>query len=98
MNCLLLSALTTLLVTINLPLGYLRHEHERYAYGWYFYLHLSLPVVVYLRVKTGYDWKFIPVLLSGAVVGQILGGLLAQRHQKQDKNKAVLAMNDPLRS
>lgn len=79
MNCLLLSALTTLMVGINLPLGYLRNEHERFAYGWYFYLHLSLPVVVYLRVKTGYEWKFIPVLLCGAVLGQILGGLLAQR-------------------
>lgn len=75
----LLSALTTLLVVVNVPLGYLRNGYERFAYGWYFYLHLSLPVAVYLRVKTGYEWKFIPVLLCGAVLGQIGGGLLAQR-------------------
>jgi len=41
-----------------------------------FYLHLSLPVVVYPRVKTGYEWKFVPMLLCGAMAGQFLGGLL----------------------
>jgi len=79
---LLLSALTTLLVVINLPLGHLRNGHERFAYGWHFYLYLSLPVVVYLRVKTGYEWKFLPVLMCGAVLGQILGGLLAQHRRE----------------
>ena len=67
------------MMAVNVPLGYLRDGHERFAYGWYYYLYLSLPVVVYLKAKTGYDWKLIPVLLCGAVLGQILGGALAQR-------------------
>ncbi len=81
MSYLVLSALTSLLVLVNLPLGYLRRRYERFTFGWLFYLHLFLPVVVYLRVKTGYEWKFVPLLLGGAVAGQLLGGLLEQRHQ-----------------
>lgn len=71
---LLLMALTILLMVVNLPLGYLRRRHKRFAYGWYFYLHLSLPVVVYLKIKIGYDWTVIPALLLGTIAGQSLGG------------------------
>jgi hypothetical protein len=84
-SILLLSVLTMLLLAINLPLGYVRNGHERFAYGWYFYLYLSLPAVVYLKAKIGYEWKFIPVLLCGAVFGQILGGLLAQHRREEPK-------------
>lgn len=78
---LVLSALTALLIVVNLPLGYLRRGYERFTFGWFFYLHLFLPMVVYLRVKTGYEWKIVPLLLGGAVAGQFLGGLLEQRRQ-----------------
>ena len=63
------------LAILNLPLGYFRSEHIRFTYGWYFYLSLSLPVIVYMRVKTGYDWRLVSLPLSGAMAGQILGGL-----------------------
>lgn len=80
---LLLAALLAFLMAVNLPLGYLRRGYERFAYGWFFYLHLSLPAVVYLRIKTGYDWKFVPLLLAGAVAGQYLGGICKQRHHDE---------------
>lgn len=79
MKSYLLTALTALLLAANLPLGALRHGYERYTYGWYFYLLLSLPVVIYLRVKTGYEWRYVPLLVAGVAAGQFLGGLLGER-------------------
>jgi hypothetical protein len=67
-----------LLAVLNLPLGYLRKEHDSFTFGWYFYVSISLPVVVYLRVKTGYQWGMVPLLVGGAMVGQILGGRALQ--------------------
>jgi len=78
-----LSGLTLFAVIINLPLGYLRQNYEKFSFGWYFYIHISIPVIIFLRVKFGYSWKFIPLTLGGAVVGQLLGGIL---HKKRNRN------------
>lgn len=69
-----LAALILLAVLINLPLGYLRRSYEKFTFGWYFYVHISIPVIIYLRIKAGYSWKFIPLTLAGAFIGQLLGG------------------------
>jgi hypothetical protein len=67
---------------INVPLGYLRQNYEKFTFGWYFYIHISIPLIIYLRVKAGYSWKFIPLTLGGAVVGQILGGVIQRRRRE----------------
>jgi hypothetical protein len=69
-------------VIINLPLGYLRQNYEKFSFGWYFYVHISIPIIIYLRVKSGYSWKFIPLTLGGAVVGQLLGGIIHKRRKR----------------
>lgn len=66
---------------INLPLGYLRQNYEKFTFGWYFYVHISIPVIIYLRVKSGFSWKFIPLTLAGAFIGQLLGGGLHKRRR-----------------
>ena len=78
-----LPALILFAVTINLPLGYLRQNYEKFSFGWYFYVHISIPIIIYLRIKSGYSWKFIPLTLGGAVAGQILGGFI---HKKRTGN------------
>ena len=69
-----LFGLILLAACINIPLGYLRQNCEKFSFGWYFYVHISIPIIIYLRVKSGYSWKFIPLTLGAAVVGQIIGG------------------------
>lgn len=69
-------------VIINLPLGYLRQNYEKFSFGWYFYVHISIPIIIYLRVKSGYSWKFIPLTLGGAVLGQMLGGMINKRTKR----------------
>ena len=82
-SILALSGLILFAVVINLPLGYLRQNYEKFSFGWYFYIHISIPVIIFLRVKFGYSWKFIPLTLGGAVVGQLLGGII---HKQRKRN------------
>jgi hypothetical protein len=77
-----LPGLILIAVIINLPLGYLRQNYEKFSFGWYFYVHISIPIIIYLRVKSGYSWKFIPLTLGSAVVGQILGGRINKRRKR----------------
>jgi len=76
---LLLFGLIALTIIVNIPLGFLRQAVEKFSFAWYFYVHISLPLVIYLRIKSGYSWKFIPLTLAGAVIGQIIGGRLRRR-------------------
>ncbi len=71
-------------VIVNTPLGYLRRNYEKFTFGWYFYVHISIPVIIYVRIKAGFSWKFIPLTLAGAVAGQLLGGRLYDRVNKGD--------------
>ncbi len=82
-NIFVLPGLILFAVAINIPLGFLRQNYEKFSFGWYFYIHISIPLIIYLRIKSGYSWKFIPLTLGGAVVGQILGGMI---HKKRKGN------------
>ncbi len=82
-NIFVLPGLILFAVAINVPLGFLRQNYEKFSFGWYFYIHISIPLIIYLRIKSGYSWKFIPLTLGGAVVGQLLGGLI---HKKRTRN------------
>jgi hypothetical protein len=83
LTVLALSGLILFAVVINLPLGYLRQNYEKFSFGWYFYIHISIPVIIFLRVKFGFSWKFIPLTLGGAVAGQLLGGII---HRQRKRN------------
>ena len=74
-----LGGLILLALCINLPLGYLRQSYEKFTFGWYFYVHISIPIIIYLRIKSGYSWKFIPITLGAAIAGQVLGGRYRRR-------------------
>lgn len=66
-------------IMINIPLGYLRQAVEKFSFAWYFYVHISIPLIIYLRIKSGYSWKFIPLTIIGAVLGQVIGGRIRRR-------------------
>lgn len=77
-----LGGLILFALLVNIPLGYLRQNYEKFSFGWYFYIHISIPFIIYLRVKSGFSWKFIPLTLAAAVGGQILGGIINRRRKK----------------
>lgn len=76
---LILIGLIIVALAVNIPLGYLRQGTDKFSFAWYFYIHISIPLIIYLRIKAGFSWKFIPLTLAGAVVGQIIGGRLRRR-------------------
>lgn len=76
-----LLALLLLALVINIPLGYLRQGYEKFSFGWYFYVHISIPFIIYLRIKSGFSWKFIPLTLGGAFAGQLLGGIIRKKRR-----------------
>ena len=78
-----LGGLILLALCINLPLGYLRQAYEKFTFGWYFYVHISIPVIIYMRIKFGYNWKYIPLTIGAAIIGQILGGRI--RHWREQR-------------
>jgi len=75
----LLIGLIAVATILNIPLGYLRQAVEKFSFAWYFYIHISIPLIIYLRIKSGYSWKFIPLTIAGAVIGQIVGGRIRRR-------------------
>lgn len=75
----LLIGLIAFATLLNIPLGYLRQAVEKFSFAWYFYIHISIPLIIYLRIKSGYSWKFIPLTIAGAVIGQIVGGRIRRR-------------------
>jgi len=76
---LLLTGLILVALLINIPFGYLRQATEKFTFAWYFYVHISIPLLIYLRVKAGFSWHFIPLTIGGAVLGQIIGGRIRTR-------------------
>ena len=93
-HSLILIGLILFAILINVPLGYLRQNYEKFSFAWYFYIHISIPLIIYLRVKSGYSWKFIPLTLGGAVAGQIVGGIINRKRKlksltESDHEKAI---------
>lgn len=75
------AALMLLAAAVNIPLGFQRQSYPKFSFGWYFYIHISIPAIIYLRVKTGLGWSFVPFSIASAVIGQIIGGrIYRKRH------------------
>lgn len=58
---------------INLPFGYLRGKSRRYSFKWFLYIHLPIPFVFLARMLWSIEYKYIPLFVVAAVVGQITG-------------------------
>lgn len=71
-----LALLTIAALVLNLPFGYLRVKTKKFSVMWFLYIHLPIPFIFVLRNMAGFGYKFIPVLVVGAVLGQLLGGRL----------------------
>jgi len=81
-NLFVLLGLMLFAIIINLPLGYLRQNYEKFSFAWYFYVHISIPLIIFLRIKSGFSWRFIPLTLVGALAGQLLGGMIHRRRSR----------------
>lgn len=71
---LLIAALFSLTVVINLPFGYLRRKAKRFSLKWFLYIHIPIPVIFLARVLSHLDFRYIPIFVFAAIIGQLWGG------------------------
>jgi len=74
--------ITLLAFSVNLPFGYLRQNCEKFTFGWYFYVHISIPAIIFFRTKAGLSWHIIPVTVTAAIIGQLIGGRINKRFKR----------------
>ncbi len=67
-------AIAALALAVNIPLGYLRHRARRFSAPWFVWVHLSIPLIATCRLLSGLGWTFVPLFITAAVIGQVLGG------------------------
>lgn len=61
---------------LNLPMGFLRSKTRKLSLNWFLCVHATIPVIYVGRLMSGLDYRYIPILLAAAVIGQIWGGRL----------------------
>ena len=69
-------ALFVFTLLINLPFGYARARAKKYSFRWFLYIHASIPIIFIARTFLHIQFKYIPLFVIAAVIGQILGGKL----------------------
>ncbi len=68
--------MTLFALILNLPFGYLRVKAKKFSIKWFLYIHLPIPFIFVLRTMAGLGAQVIPIIVVGAVLGQLLGGKL----------------------
>lgn len=69
----ILAALIIAAFALNLPFGYFRGNTKKFSFKWFLYIHLPIPFIFVLRTLAGYGIKIVPLMIAGAVAGQIIG-------------------------
>jgi len=61
---------------MNVPFGWLREGVRKFSPMWFLYVHFPIPFIIALRIGLGIEWKFAPLLILIAVLGQYVGARL----------------------
>lgn len=81
----LVIGLVALALIISIPCGYAREYFPKFSLMWWVLIHLPIPLIVFLRIKAGLNWHFIPLTLGSSVAGQILGATINRRRKRNAK-------------
>jgi len=60
-------------VLINLPFGYFRRREKKFSFKWFLYIHVPIPFIFLMRVLSHLDFRYIPLFVLAAVIGQVVG-------------------------
>jgi hypothetical protein len=61
---------------INLPFGHLRGKARKYSLRWFLYIHIPIPLIIAVRLLAHIDYRYIPLFVLAAIIGQFHGGKL----------------------
>ena len=65
--------LLTAAFLITLPFGAWRATTRRLSLRWFLAIHVPIPIILLIRIESGYSWHYIPFTLGGCLLGQVLG-------------------------
>ncbi len=82
---------TLFALAINLPFGYLRAPTKKFSIAWFLYIHLPIPAIFLLRKFFGLGYEIIPIIIAGAVAGQIIGSRLNKKAIREKKARAPIS-------
>jgi hypothetical protein len=72
----LVTGLFSLSFLLNVPLGFMRSKFRKLSLMWWVCVHAAIPVIALGRMFMDLDYRYIPVFLVAAVLGQVWGGRL----------------------
>ncbi|HEB75345.1 MAG TPA: hypothetical protein ENJ04_03240 [Nitrospirae bacterium] len=72
----IVTGLFLLTYLINLPFGSLRGRARKFSLKWFLYIHIPIPAIFLLRVLSHVEFRYVPVFVFAAVMGQFHGGKL----------------------
>lgn len=70
----IITGLFSLTFMLNLPFGHLRNKARKFSFRWFLYIHMPIPIIIFARVSSQLDSRFIPIFVFAAVTGQMVGG------------------------
>jgi hypothetical protein len=70
----LVTGLFSLSFMLNVPMGFIRTRTKKLSVMWFVCIHATIPVIYYGRMFSGLDYRYIPIFITAAIIGQIWGG------------------------
>jgi hypothetical protein len=65
--------ISLLTFALNVIFGYFRGKEKKFSFKWFLYIHIPIPFVAFARIFSHLDWRYIPIFLAAAVIGQVFG-------------------------
>jgi len=59
---------------LNVPMGFLRSYTRKFTLSWFLCVHATIPVIYFGRIFSHLDIRYVPIFITAAVLGQIMGG------------------------
>ena len=72
----LIIGLFSLTFMLNLPFGFLRSKTRKFSLNWFLCIHLPIPIIFLSRLFSHLDFRYVPIFVAAALIGQIWGGKL----------------------
>jgi hypothetical protein len=72
----LVTGLFSLSFMLNVPFGFMRGKFRKLSFMWFLCIHATIPIIYLGRMFLDLDYRYIPVFIAAAVLGQVWGGRL----------------------
>ena len=59
---------------LNVPMGFLRSYTKKFSLAWFVCVHATIPVIYFGRIFSHLGFRYVPIFIAAAVLGQIMGG------------------------